>query len=177
MPQDGLCQDGKKGNCWGQLPSERNGGPMYQPGSTHREGHCFPGAQVWDITRKLLRPVHPSDYCPLLIVLDGSNEVTERRLNTIKRDFRAVSWWIRSTDAVLPIHSVVARHTERTRKTHFINVAKRLVQLQEFIYLFICHGVVYYMPGLMVADRSYLSQREKQILAQELAGLIGRAWN
>ena len=56
----------------------------------HTEVCCLSGAWVRDVTGRLHRPVRPSDYCPLLIVLDGSNEVTERRLNTIKRDFRGL---------------------------------------------------------------------------------------
>ena len=46
-----------------------------------------------------------------------------------------------------------------------------------FIYLFIDNGVVYSVPVLMSADDSYLSQRGKWILAQELAGLIERVLN
>jgi len=37
--------------------------------------------------------------------------------------------------------------------------------------------MVYLVPGLMAADESHLSQRGKQILAQELAGLFERVLN
>jgi len=59
-------------------------------------------------------------------------------------------------------------------------MAKRLMQSQrffKFIFIFFSLVGVYSVPGLMAADVSHLSQREKQTLAQELSGLIERALN
>ena len=42
---------------------------------------------------------------------------------------------------------------------------------------FFDHGAVYLAPGLLSVHRTHLSQRVKQILAQEQAGLIERALN
>ena len=52
-----------------------------------REVCCLPGEWVRDISRKLLGLIHPSDYYLLLIVQAGSDEVTEKSLRTIKKDF------------------------------------------------------------------------------------------
>jgi len=37
--------------------------------------------------------------------------------------------------------------------------------------------MAYMAPGLLASDRIHLSQRGKRVLAQELAGLIGRVLN
>lgn len=52
----------------------------------------FPGVCISDNTRKLPGLVCPSDYYSLLIVQASSNEVAERRLRAIKRDFRGLGW-------------------------------------------------------------------------------------
>jgi len=44
-------------------------------------------------------------------------------------------------------------------------------------FVFFDHGAVYSAPGLLSVNGTHLSQRGKQILAQELAGLIKRALN
>jgi len=46
----------------------------------------------------------------------------------------------------------------------------------QILFLFV-REAVYLAPGLMAVDGSHLSQRGKQTLAQELAGLIGRTLN
>jgi len=44
-------------------------------------------------------------------------------------------------------------------------------------FLFFDHGVAYSAPGRRSADGYHLSQRQKRILAQELAGPVERALN
>jgi len=62
-------------------------GSICWPDPTCREVCCLPGTQVRDISRKLSSLIHPCDYYPLLISGD-SDEVAERSLRTIKRDFK-----------------------------------------------------------------------------------------
>ena len=65
-------------------------GPICRPDLSRREVCCLPGAQVRDITRKLPELVHPTDYYPLLIVQVGSDEIAQRSLQTMKRDYRGL---------------------------------------------------------------------------------------
>ena len=69
--------------------------------------------------------------------------------------------------------SVAQRDTERTRESHLINMWLR-GWWHHRNFSFYDHGVVYSAPGLMAVDGCPLSQREKGILAQQLAGLIER---
>jgi len=55
------------------------------PDPTHREACCLCGTRVKDIIRKFPDLVHPSDYCPLLTVQVGSDEVAQRNLRTTKK--------------------------------------------------------------------------------------------
>ena len=84
--QDCLSQKGKKGSSFW----EEQRPPVCCPDLTCREVCCLPGAQVRDITRRLLSLVCPSDSYPLLIVQGCSSEVTERRLNASTKDGFAV---------------------------------------------------------------------------------------
>lgn len=58
--------------------------------TTHREVCCLPGAQVRDNSRKLHSLIRSSDYFSLLIVQASSDELAERSLGTIKKDFRGL---------------------------------------------------------------------------------------
>ena len=51
---------------------------------------CLPGAQVRDISRKLPGLICPSDYYPFLIIQAGSDEIVEKSLRSIKKDFRGL---------------------------------------------------------------------------------------
>lgn len=52
---------------------------------------CFlPGTWVRDIARKLPGLAQPSNYYPLVMIHIGSNEIAERSLRAVKRDFRAL---------------------------------------------------------------------------------------
>ena len=87
---------------------------------TYREMCCLPGAWVKEITRKLPHLVHPFDYYPLLIVQAGSNEVAQRSLQTIKKDFRVLGQLNESVGTQFvfyPTTSGVARDMECARKT------------------------------------------------------------
>ena len=93
-------------------------------GSTLREVCCLPGAQVRDISRKLPGLICPSDYYPLLIVQAGSDEVAEKSLRTIKKDFRGLGWVVDGVGVQVvfsSILSVAGQDTEKYQKTHLIN--------------------------------------------------------
>ena len=68
----------------------RREGLICRPVLSHTAVCCLPGAWVKDATRRLPDGVHPSDYCPLLIVQAGSNEIAQRSLQTIKKDIGAL---------------------------------------------------------------------------------------
>lgn len=61
VPLDCLRQDGKIGNCYGSLPAETYGGPVYQPDRTRRKVCWLSGAWVKDITRRLW-------FAPMVII-------------------------------------------------------------------------------------------------------------
>jgi len=71
---------------------------------------------------------------------------------------------------------VAGKDNPMTRKTHLMNTGLRgWYKCKHFG--FFDHGVVYSAPGLKSADGYHMSQREKQILAQEMAGLVERSLN
>lgn len=55
------------------------------PDPTHREACCLRGTRVKDIIRKFPDLVHPSDYCPLLTVQVGSDEVARETCELPKK--------------------------------------------------------------------------------------------
>ena len=65
-------------------------GLICSPDLTSMELCCLPGAHIRDITRKVPGLVCSSDYCPLLIVQVGSDEIAQGSLRTIRRDFRGL---------------------------------------------------------------------------------------
>lgn len=69
---------------------------------------------------------------------------------------------------------VTGRDTVMTQKTHLINTWLRGWCNCRNLGFF-DHGEFYSAPDLMAIDGSHLSPRGKQVLAQELAGLIERA--
>jgi len=152
--------------------------PVCQLSLNCRQMCCLPGAQVRDIYRKLPSLIHPFYYYPLFTFQAGSNEVVDRSLWAIKMDFRGLGWCMDGAGmqvAFSSIPSASGKDTERSRKTHLIHTWLRgWCKCKNF---FLDHGEVYLAPGLMVQNGSHLSQRVKWILAQELAGLIGRALN
>jgi len=74
------------------------------------------------------------------------------------------------------VPSVAEKITERVRKTHLINRWLR-DWCHRWNFGFFDHGKVYTAPGLLATDGVQLSQREKRILAHEMAGLVERALN
>ena len=65
-------------------------GSICRPDPTCREVCCLPGAHIRDIARKVLRLFYSSDYCPLLIVQVGSDEIAQGSLRAIKKDVRGL---------------------------------------------------------------------------------------
>ena len=113
------------------------------------------------------------------MVQAGSDEVTDRNLRTIKNDFRGLGRLVDGAGIQVVfacIPTVAGMDTVMTRKTHLINTwLKGWCKHKNF--WFFDHGVVYSAPGLRSANGYHLFQRGKQILAQELAGLVERALN
>ena len=140
---------------------------------------CLPGARVRDISRRLPGLIRPSDYYPLLIIQAGSDEVAERSLRAIKKDFRGLGRVVEGAGVQVvfsSIPSVAGRDTERYQKTHLINKwLKSWCKSRDFG--FFDHGETYSAPGMMAANESSLSLRGRRILAEELAGLIDRSLN
>jgi len=121
--------------------------------------------------------VRPSDCYALLVKQVGADEIAERSLKAIKRDFRALGKLIEGSGAQAVFSStpsVAGKNTERDRKTHIINRRLR-GQCCKWNFDFFDYGEVYTAPGLLETDGVQLSQRGKRILAHEFAGLIKRA--
>ena len=75
-----------------------------------------------------------------------------------------------------PIPAGTVRDTEQAWKAQVMNNWLRS-WCQGRNFGFFVHRAVYLAPGLLSMNGTHLSQRGKQILSQELAGLIGRALN
>ena len=88
----------------------------------------LPEAEVRDISRELPSMIHPSDYYPLLTVQAGSNEIADRSLRTIKRDFRGLGQLVDGAGVQVvfsSVPSVAAKDTERSKRAHLINTQLR----------------------------------------------------
>lgn len=154
-------------------------GPICRPDPTRREVCCLPGARVRDISKKISRLIHPSDYYPLLIIQAGSEEVGKQSLRSIKKDFRGMGRILEGAGVQVIFSSmpvVSGKDTGRIQKTHLLNRwLKSWCRHKNFGYF--DHGAIYTAPGMMAADASSLSLRGKRVLAEELAGLIDRSLN
>ena len=99
-------------------------GPICRPEPTHKEVCCLPGARVRDISRKLPGLIRPSDYYPLLIIQAGRDEIAEKSLRSIKKDFRGLGRVVDGAGMQVvfsSIPSVTGKGTERIQKTHLLN--------------------------------------------------------
>ena len=65
-------------------------GSICRPDLTCKEVCCLPWAHIRDITRKVLGLFCSSDYCPLLIVHVGIDEIAQGSLQAIKKDVRGL---------------------------------------------------------------------------------------
>ena len=140
---------------------------------------CLPGARVRDIARRPPRLICPSDYCPLLIVQAGSEEVGEKSLKAIKDDFRGLGQVVEGTSVQVVITSVLSvagNDTGMSLKTHLLNKLLRS-WCKRRSFGFFDHGAIYSAPGMMAANGCSLSSWGKRVLAEELAGLIDRCLN
>lgn len=79
------CQEREQGGRGGRLPSRRNAGPHLQTGPEPL-GSVLP-SWVRDIARKLPRQVRSTGSFPLLVVQLSSEEIAQRSLQMMKRDF------------------------------------------------------------------------------------------
>lgn len=92
-----------------------------------------------------------------MIIQAGSDEIAERSLKAIKRDFRGLGQLLDGVSAQVvfsSIPSVVGRDTEWTWKTWLINTWLRGWCCCRILlcFFFFDHGEVYLAPGLMGAD-------------------------
>lgn len=55
--------------------------------------------RVKDVSRKLTRPVRPSEHHPLLFCPDSSFKVAKGSPRAIKGDFRALGQWVKGSGA------------------------------------------------------------------------------
>ena len=98
--------------------------PVCQPDPTHWEVCSFPWARVRDISRKLPILIQTSDYYPLLIAQASSDEISEKSLRIIKKDFRGLGWLVDGMGVQVvfsSIHSMSGKDTERSRKTYLVS--------------------------------------------------------
>jgi len=129
-------------------------GPICQPDPSQREFCCLPGARVRDASRKLPGLMRPSDYYPPLVMQVGGDEMIERSLKAIKRDFRALGQLVEGSGAQVvfsSIPSVAGNSTERGRKTHPMNRWLR-DWYHRWNFGFFDQGEVYMAPGLLATD-------------------------
>ncbi|EOA97796.1 PDZ and LIM domain protein 5, partial [Anas platyrhynchos] len=129
-------------------------GPICRPDPTRREVCCLPGARVRDVARKLPNLVRPSDYYPLLIIQAGTDDIDNRSLKAIKRDFRGLGRLVDGAGVQVVFSSVptlTGRGTERTTKAHLLNTWLRGWCLRRNLGFF-DHGAVYSAPGLVAVD-------------------------
>ena len=94
-------------------------GPICQPDPTRREVCCLPGAWVRDISSKLPGLIRPSDYYPLLIIQASRDEIAEKSLTSIKKDFRGLGRVVDGAGMQVvfsSIPSVAGKGTERIQK-------------------------------------------------------------
>ena len=134
---------------------------------------------VRDITRKLPQLVRSTDYFLLLILQVGSDEIAQRSLLIMKRDFRGLGHLVQGAGVQMIFCSTpsgAVKDTEWAWKAQVMNNCLR-GWCQGRNFEFFNHGAVYSAPGLLSMHGNHLSQRGKQILLQELAGLIDRALN
>ena len=98
--------------------------PVCQPDPTHWEVCSFPWARVRDISRKLPILIQTSDHYPLLIAQASSDEISEKSLRIIKKDFRGLGWLVDGMGVQVvfsSIHSMSGKDTERSRKTYLVS--------------------------------------------------------
>jgi len=144
-----------------------------------REACCMPGAWVKDITRKLPRLIWPSDYYPLLLFHVGGNEATTHSPRVIKRDFRALGWWVRESAAQVIFSSILPVAGSDIGRNRWAQSNNTWLHgwCGHHSFVFFDNGVAYTAPGLLMSDVVQLSQTGKRVFAHKLVGLIDRALN
>ena len=124
-------------------------GRAHQLDPTSREDCCLLGARVRDISGKLPDLIRPSDYYPLLLVQAGRDEVTEKSMRTMKKDFRGLARVVDGAGVQVvfsSVPSVARKDGKRIRKTHRINKWLRGRCKHKnlgFLFFFFDHGVIY----------------------------------
>ncbi|KFV63962.1 hypothetical protein N307_13186, partial [Dryobates pubescens] len=154
-------------------------GHICHPDPSHREVCSLPGVWVRDIARRIPKLIQPSDYCPLLVIQAGSEEIDKKGTRVIKKEFKDHGQLIdgaRAQVVFCSVPSVAGEYTERNGRTHTINKWLR-GWCQRRNFGFFDHGATCTAPDLLGPDGVHLSSRGKRVLALELAGIIRRALN
>ena len=82
-------------------------GSICRPDPTCKEVCCLPWAHIRDIARKVPGLVCSSDYCPLLIVQVGSDEIAQGSLQAIKKDIRGLGQMVEGVGAQVLFSSLL----------------------------------------------------------------------
>ena len=82
-------------------------GSICRPDPTCKEVCCLPGAHIRDIARKVPGLVCSSDYCPLLTVHVGSDEIAQGSLRAIKKDVRGLGQMVEGVGAQVLFSSLL----------------------------------------------------------------------
>lgn len=133
--------------------------PICQMDPFHRQVCCLLGTWVRDVIRRLPGLIEPSDYYPLLVVVQlGSDKVDERSLTAVKKNFRALRQQIEGTGAQVVFSSVplvAGRNAERNRRSHLMNM---WLKGHQWSFGFGDHGAVYMASGLLETNGVCLSE-------------------
>lgn len=117
--------------------------------------------------RKLPGLVWPSDYCLLLVIHVGSDEVVEGWPKAIRRDFRVLTQLVEGPGAQVVFSSqnqpVSGKNTEGNRLTYLISTSLSGTGFSGILVSLIM------APDLPATGGIHLPQRGKRILAHELA--------
>ncbi|XP_068782230.1 uncharacterized protein [Struthio camelus] len=146
--------------------------PICRPDLLSREVCCLPGARIRDVMERLPRLVHASDYYPLLIFHVGANDM-KGKLETIKRDFRALGMVVKGLGAQVVFSSILpVRGKDRRRSRRIFQVnswLRRWCWQQGFG--FYDHGTLFEDQQLMGRDGIHLTKRGTRVFANRLASL------
>ena len=113
-----------------------------------------------DITRKLPKLVRSTDYVPLLIIQVGSDEIAQRSLQAMKRDFRGLGQLVQGAGAQVIFCSTPSgalKDMEWAWKAQVMNYWLR-GWCRGRNFGFFDHGAVYSAPGLLSVNGTQLSQ-------------------
>uniref|UniRef100_A0A493TN05 SGNH hydrolase-type esterase domain-containing protein n=1 Tax=Anas platyrhynchos platyrhynchos TaxID=8840 RepID=A0A493TN05_ANAPP len=81
--------------------------PICRPDNLSREVCCLPGGRVRDLRKALPQLIKLDDYCPLVVIQVGSQEVAIRKMKNIKKYFASLGRMLRGSGVQVVISSVL----------------------------------------------------------------------